>query len=262
MKKENREEKNELLSLVSIISIIAVFAGLCFVCLFVLNRMGIYEVPHFISGKTGTTDVSDAPSDSMPEGLFERDGSVPQYFPAEASMETLKKLAFATTLKSTFSIRATVVYIQNDNETLLSFEAAKRGNAHKTRVSYAETGETIILASCDGNVLSVTEGENTSSSPCDGKDCFSQYSLMPDLAYLIGDDSEIIYTGEDGEVYEIIFDSGSGEENIITDVRISMSEGYLLSVRSYTEGKPVFSFETLFYSDNYDESVLSPAKQS
>ena len=90
MKKENREEKNELLSLVSIISIIAVFAGLCFVCLFVLNRMGIYEVPRFISGKTGTTDVSGTPSDSMPEGLFERDGSVPQYFPAEASMETLK----------------------------------------------------------------------------------------------------------------------------------------------------------------------------
>lgn len=260
MKKENREEKNELLSLISIISIIVVFAGLCFVCLFVLNRMGIYEIPDFISGETTATDAFSKPSDGVPEGLFERDGAVPQYYPAEASMETLKKLALDTTVKNTFSIRATVVYIQNNSETLLSFEAAKSGPVHKTRVAYAETGETIILASCDGSIMSVTEGENTTSSPCNGQDCFSQYSLMPALEYLVGDDSEIIYTGDDGEVYEIIFDSGSGEENIITDVRISMSEGYLLSVRSYTDGKPVFSFETILYSESYDESVFSPAK--
>ena len=78
--------------------------------------------------------------------------------------------------------------------------------------------------------------------------------MMPDFQNLLGNNCGIMYTGEDGDTYEIIFDSGS--EGIITDVRISMTSGAIISVKSYKNGRPIYSFETLGYSESYDESVF------
>ena len=116
------------------------------------------------------------------------------------------------------------------------------------------SGTVRLAVSCDGKTQTVTEDGETFSSPCGGDGCFYIYSLMPDFQNLLGDNCGIMYTGEDGDTYEIIFDSGS--EGIITDVRISMTSGAIISVKSYKNGRPIYSFETLGYSESYDESVF------
>ena len=78
---------------------------------------------------------------------------------------------------------------------------------------------------------------------------------MPDFSLLIGDDSSIIYTGKDDDSYEVIFDSGSS--GTVTDIKVSMSGGYLLYVKSYQNGRLLYSFETVSYSESYDERIFS-----
>ena len=58
MKNRPKDEgKSEVLSLVSILSIIVALAAVCLLCLFILNRMGVYDVPWFLS-KSKNHDIS------------------------------------------------------------------------------------------------------------------------------------------------------------------------------------------------------------
>ena len=158
-------------------------------------------------------------------------------------------------MKNAYSIRANVVNINGDTEEKLIFEAAKSGDVYKIIIKEAESGKQLLFAFCDGDIVIVTENDITDAFPADSAHSFFAYSLMPDFSHIGGDSVNIIYTGEDNGEYEIIFDSDS--DKTITDVRISMNDGSLLSVKLYNDGYPVMTFETLEYYDVYSENVFS-----
>ena len=252
--KPEGEVKSELLSLVSIISIIVALAAICFLCLFVLNKMGVYSEPWFLS-EDSSSGISLSPSGNKSEVLFDKNGSEIRYESAQASEQTLKNIIFSMTERSTFSVRASITYLQSEKEHSLFFESAADGDRYIMVIGDLATGEVRLRAECDGKTFSLTEGGATETLPCKGDACRRQYSLMPDFSPLIGDDSSIIYTGKDDDSYEVIFDSGSS--GTVTDIKVSMSGRYLLSVKSYQNGRLLYSFETVSYSESYDEGIFS-----
>lgn len=250
------EAKSELLSLASILSIVLALAAICLVCLIALNRMGVYDTPWFLSKSKHTDGISLIPSGNSSEPLFDIDGAEIHYDSAQANEQTLKGLIFSMSERSTFSLRASITYIQSsDSETSLFFESAKDGDKYLIIIGDLLTGETKVSVGCDGTTGFFTENGVTESFSCNGESCWDQYSLMPDFPLLIGEDCGIIYTGADNDSYEIIFDSGS--DGTVTDVKVSLSSGFLMYVKSYKNGRPIYSFEALGYSESYDESVFS-----
>ena len=253
MKNRPKDEgKSEILSLVSILSIIVALAAVCLLCLFILNRIGVYDVPWFLS-KSKNHDISLTPSDDISNNLFEKNSSKISYISSQASEQTLKNLVISIPERNIYSIRASILYMTTDEEISLTLASARSGDVYKMEITDG-SGTVRLAVSCDGKTQTVTEDGETFSSPCGGDGCFYIYSLMPGFQNLLGDNCGIMYTGEDGDTYEIIFDSGS--EGIITDVRISMTSGAIISVKSYKNGRPIYSFETLGYSESYDESVF------
>ena len=214
--------------------------------------MGVYDVPWFLS-KSKNQDISLTPSDDISNNLFEKNGSKISYISSQASEQTLKNLVISIPERNIYSIRASILYMTTDEEISLTLASARSGDVYKMEITDG-SGAVRLAVSCDGKTQTVTEDGETFSSPCGGDGCFYIYSMMPDFQNLLGDDCGIMYTGEDGDTYEIIFDSGS--EGIITDVRISMTSGAIISVKSYKNGRPIYSFETLGYSESYDESVF------
>ena len=251
---KNTGKITETASLLAILSLVLAFALTCFFCLFLLNKAGLYDVPWFLAKNKTPDNISKIPSENLLGNLFEASSKTDYGYP-QASRETLKTLVASLPLKNAYSIRANVVNINGDTEEKLIFEAAKSGDVYKIIIKEAESGKQLLFAFCDGDEVIVTENDITNAVPADSAHSFFAYSLMPDFSHIGGDSVNIIYTGEDNGEYEIIFDSVS--DKTITDVRISMNDGSLLSVKLYNDGYPVMTFETLEYYDVYSENVFS-----
>lgn len=253
-KAKNNEKFTEIASLLAILSIVLAFALVCFFCLFLLNKAGLYDVPWFLAKNKTHESISNTPSENLLGSLFEASSKTDYSLP-RTSKQTLKTLVASLPLKDAYSIRASVVNITGNTEEKLIFEAAKSGDIYKIIIKEAENGNQLLLVFCDGDEVIVTEDGVTDAFPADSAHSFSAYSLMPDFSHLSDDSVNIIYTGEDNGEYEIIFDSES--DKTITDVRVSMNNGSLLSVKLYNDGYPTTTFETLEYIDVYSESIFS-----
>ncbi len=253
-KAKNTEKITEAASLLAILSLVLAFALVCFFCLFLLNKAGLYDVPWFLAKNKTQDNIPQTPSENLLGSLFETSSKTDYVYP-RADAQTLKALVAALPLKSTYSVRAGVVNISGDTEEKLIFEAARNGDAYKIIIKEAGSGKQLLFAFCNGDEVTVTKDGVTDVFPADTEHAFSAYSLMPELSHLSDASVNIIYTGEDNGEYEIIFDSES--DKTITDVRISMNSGSLLSVKLYNDGYPVMTFETLEYYDAYSENVFS-----
>ncbi len=253
-KAKNTEKITEAASLLAILSLVLAFALTCFFCLFLLSKAGLYDTPWFLAKNKAQDGISKTPSENLLDSLFEASSKTSYGYP-RTDVQTLKTLVAALPTKSSCSVRASIVNINGDAEEKLIFKAARNGDIYKIIIEEAESGKQLLFAFCDGDKVTVTKDGATDAFPADTEHSFSAYSLMPELSHLSDDSVNIIYTGEDNGEYEIIFDSESGKT--ITDVRISMNSGSLLSVKLYNDGYPVMTFETLEYYDAYSESVFA-----
>lgn len=181
MKNRPKDEgKSEVLSLVSILSIIVALAAVCLLCLFILNRMGVYDVPWFLS-KSKNHDISLTPSDDISNNLFEKNSSKISYISSQASEQTLKNLVISIPERNIYSIRASILYMTTDEEISLTLASARSGDVYKMEITDG-SGTVRLAVSCDGKTQTVTEDGETFSSPCGGDGCFYIYSLMPDFS--------------------------------------------------------------------------------
>lgn len=252
MKKTNGEKsaRNELLSLLSILSIVAVFAAVCALCLFLMSRAGVLELPWFLARESAETTQTKAP-DAL-ENLFEEKNINENYTPIKADEETLEKIICSLPTFDSYFIRCSVIYISDDRQMTEMYNVWRNGDKYRIVISdefYSEK-ETIF---CDGEKITIKDADESERTiPVSGYTSFERFSPLPDFSLLKDESSGIIYTNDDETEYEVICDFPS--VSAVSDIRISMVTGMILSVKTYCKNKPTVIFELISCEKNITDA--------
>ena len=243
--------RNEILSLLSILSIVLVFAAVCGSILALLLQFGAIGLPGFLSDETIDNKSENNEADVL-SLLHDSNGFGKELYVPEADGNALKKLIAETVSSDIIYMRLSCVKVFGDDSTTGIFDVWRYGE--KFRIAeYDTSGAKKYDIIFNGEVLKLinSDGEEVIL----GNMKYYDISPLPDISSILSEDCNMIYTNSDGDEYEVILDNK--ETNETFDIKISMSEARLISLKQFENNSTSRIIEVLLFSKKIDEDIFS-----
>ncbi|MBQ9511271.1 MAG: hypothetical protein IJR55_06220 [Clostridia bacterium] len=252
MKKTSGEKtvRNEIFSLLSILSIVLVFAAICGSVLALMLQMGVLQLPAFLS-KEKAEESEQAPSNDILSVLHKENSSGKELYVPEDDSDTLKELITETVSSEKIYMRLSCVKITDDQSSTAIFDVWRLDEKFRV-VEYDVSGAQKYDITFDGEIIVMvnSDGEERKLESME----YYDISPMPDMASVMSENCNVIYTNSDDGEFEAILDDTA--KNEVYDIKISMSDMRLISLKQFENNSPSLIIEVLLISDKVDGSIF------
>ena len=183
MKKKETKQISAWLSLVAILSVIAVFFLVCFGVMFVLNRLGVYELPKLFNKNNDDT----LESGELVQNI--EDVSV-DFVLHTNNKEFYEKLIRKIPIQNNFYLQADVTTFSNDESVIYHYWIWRYGSKYRMAILNNENYDLVKMIICDGENVKVefVETNQIEYHKIDEGYSFLQQTPIIDFSFLDEDD--------------------------------------------------------------------------